>query len=176
MPPLTSDMFPPGMQVIRFWPGGSLTVKVISSRFEKGCFAAFSVIHWGLFPGLAGSLLGEQLGPWQAKVGAGLGSLLGLAVWFHLSRRGPAITLSLRKRKYSFHCVACGRWGYTLPDAIVESTIADGVWTATLSIDRHPIAQHTSPISQAAAEQPLQDFATVLNANWDKQTPRLDRS
>ena len=162
--PLTPEVFPKGMRVIKFEPEKLLVIAFDSSAGEKGCYAAFSVVHWTIFPGMAGAFLGQVLaGDPGSRIGFFIGAAAGIINWFRLSRRGPYIKIDFQKKSYSLISVAAASWYQSLPVADINTVYENDQWISTARIAGHAVATRTSIISHVDAEKEFHDFVRALN-------------
>ena len=160
---LSPEVFPESMRVLKYVPEKMLVIVYDSSIGEKGCFAAFSVIHWMLFPGLAGAFIGHLFfGEPGSQFGRYIGATLGLFQWFRLSKRGPYIKINLEKERYSLICVTSISSHDGLPSAELSTVYEENQWIATVSVEGQPVATNVSSQSQTDAEMPLKDFVQAF--------------
>jgi hypothetical protein len=172
---LTPDVFPSGMRVLKFDPERLLVISLQVTPGVKGGLAAFCIIHWTLFPGLAGAWLASI--PFHATgslVGGLIGAAVGLFFWARLTRDGPYIRINLQKRTYALISVAYATWYTTCPTADSQSAYQDNRWVATARIANQPVAISTSTRSQANAEGALTPFVTAFNWSLGNRIPIAD--
>lgn len=161
---LSPEVFPVGMRVLKFDPEKLLIIALQASLAEKGCLAAFSIVHWTLFPGMAGLFLAgfffRSPGSW---FGGLIGAAFGIYWWARLTRDGPYLRINLQKRTYALISVAAASWYNGFPTVEIQSVYEDNHWISTVRIAGHAAAISTSTRSQTDAEKLLEPFVTALN-------------
>jgi hypothetical protein len=161
---LTPAVFPSGMRVLKFDPERFLVISLQTTAGVKGGLAAFAIIHWTLFPGLAGAWLVSLVFHGTGfLVGALIGAAIGLFFWARLTRDGPYISINLQKKTYALISVAYATWYSTRPIADIHTAYQDNQWIATARIANQPAAISSSAKSQTEAEKALEPFVTALN-------------
>ena len=161
---LSPDVFPVGMRVLKYDPEKLLIIALQVSPSEKGCLAAFTILHWTMFPGMAGFFLAQVLfgspGTW---IGGSIGAAIGIYWWARLTRNGPYLRIDLRRRIYTLINVGSVSWHNVSPTVEMQSAYEDNHWTATVRIAGHAVATTSSTKTQADAEKSSEPCVASLN-------------
>jgi hypothetical protein len=144
-PPLTSDIFPPGLNVVQFKEAEVLKVILPGTQGIWASGGWFSFVHFSLIPGVfAATMFGEYAGY--------AGAAAGFVYWCYLVRRGALATINLKTKRWSVFSVIGGFWGAAAPTNIgLETEYVKNAWRTRLVFGAQTLWQGVSE-SKAAAD------------------------